>query len=370
MRINFKLILFLILITNFVNCTKEVEETEEPVIFSEGLFIGNNSDISSNSEPNINFYKLGNENDFNQFNHTDIYSTINNEKINGVLNDLVIYNSNLNLLVSETNSSEIIILDKLTMKKKKSISLGIPYPKKFLINNNIAYINDYNIIYALDLENGEIIKEFRKDIGNGIGEMVIYNDNLYYASELPYGKINKINLIQNIYEQTYNIGPYANSFLFLEDGTLLMTAERAANRFTNAYQPSEFLNPNVKPGLLKFDIQNNALNQIIESDFPYPKHLSRDGNLFCFIQFEEKFHPFDSNIKIWDKSTNTLSSQYKINFFGGNNNGYSGMTSLKLKNSLLYATVKNGFYLLDIESSNYIRASAKEETVKLIFTEE
>ena len=41
----------------------------------------------------------------------------------------------------------------------------------------------------------------------------------------------------------------------------------------------------------------------------------------CFIEFEGKFHPFDSNIRIWDKSTNTLSSQYKINFFGGNNNG-------------------------------------------------
>lgn len=370
MKTNIKLIILLTIIISFLNCSKEVEEMEKPLIFSEGLFIANNSDISSNSVSNINFYKLGNENDFNQFNHSDLYSSVNNEKIDGVLIDMVIHNSNTFLLISGTNT-QIIVLDKLTMKKKSSITLNINSPRKFLVNNKTAYVSNFDAIYAVDLENEEIIKEFNENIDHGgVGEMIIHNNNLYYASQLPYGRINQINLNQNIYVKAYNVGPYPNSFLFLEDNTLLMTAERAANRYTSAYTTSEFLNTIAKSGLLKLNTETNTITQIIESDFAYPKHLSRDGNLFCFIEFEGKFHPFDSNIRIWDKSTNTLSSQYKINFFGGNNNGYSGMTSLKLKNSLLYATVKNGFYLLDIESSGFIRASAKEDTVKLIFTEE
>jgi hypothetical protein len=363
MKINVKKILILITIIGFVNCSKEVE-TESISLFSEGLFIANSGDITSNLSSSINFYKLGNDDDLSQFKYSDLYSFINGEKIDGTLKDIIIQNSNTYLLVSVSDtSSQIIILDKLTMKKKYSIVLDIGYLKKFLIMNNVAYISSSSSIYAVDLTNGNLIKEFNRDAKKGVGTMIIHNDYLYFATKHPYGKVNRIDLSQNKYAESYNIGLYPNSFIFLEDGTLYMTAEKSVNTNTSAYNTAEFLNPDVKTGILKLNIETNTISQIVESYYAYPKHLSRDGNSFCFIQFEEIHYFSDSSILIWNKLTNTLSPNYKVNFFNRN------LTSLILKNSLLYAIGKNDFYLLDIESNSYIRGASVENAVKLVFTE-
>lgn len=359
----FQFFSFFLLLVFIIGCNDSGgEETPLEVNFTNGMF------IATNEPPEITFHTLGNEADNNLFSNIDIYSYVNEESLEGTIKDLIVEGKSVYVLISG-DTNQIIELDIRSMKKKNSITIDIQLPEKFLIHNNKAYISNLFSVFAVDLSNGNTITEFNQEAGNGFGSMIIHNNNLFYSSELPYGKITQIDLSTNQYVATFNIGHTPNSFLFLENGDLIMTLERGANFFNTAFNTSEFLNPNIHPGIVSLNISTQTVTQVAVSKYPYPKHLSRENNSFNFIQFEEKSHPFDSSIQIWNQANSQLSPEYKINFFGGNNNGYNGMKTLKLKNSKFYVIVKNAFYIMDIESNNFETAFSKTNAVKLIFIE-
>lgn len=356
---------YLLLLTILFNGCKGsgVEEPPIEIDFTNGMF------IATNDPAEFTFHYLGDEANNYAFNHIDIYSYVNNETLEGTIKDFVISEQYLFVLLSKENANQILKLDARSMKKLSSVDLDIHLAEKLLIYNNSAIICNGFSLFLVDLNTGNTLREFDRDAGNGFLSVEIHDNYLYYANELPYGRLTQVDLTSNQYIRTYNIGHTPNKIIFLADGHLIMTVERAANFFNPVFNPSEFLYPNIAPGIVKLNPFNSTLEQIAVSTFPYPKHISSENDLFCFVQFEEKFHPFDSSIQTWNQKNNVLSSNFKENFFIGENNGYKGMKTMKLKNSKLYVIVKNVFYVMEIESDGFEIAFSKKNAVKLVFTD-
>ena len=364
-----RLLNFIIVFCSFgiaVSCSNSNGDGENEIRFTNGYFIVNSGDDHLGSTSSIYFRNFDIEDTSGKYNHTDLYSDINKELFRGFILDMAVDNDNAYIL-SKGIRNELIITELLTMKKKNVISFDFQNPYKLLVTNKKAFVvsEDY-FIHVYDLNALEKIGliNLTSIAYKGISNLCYYNNKIYFSSGSPYGIVHEVDLSISKLTGSFKIGPYPNTIIAKNDG-LYMTIERSSSEGTIVYDKSEFLHPTVEPGLVKLDPLNNELIQITIADNRFPSFLTNEGDLFCFLVYDAKFHSFEREVRTWNKSTNTLSES--LNTFQFNH--YDTYTSMSLRNSLLYMTSNNSLYVVDINKTGYQLATVTGvNTSKIVFT--
>jgi len=348
-----------LLILVFTSCIKE-EESPQELIFKDGYFIIKTGNQTTGQSASILFHRYDGDH-LDEHSYGDLFSTINDEKIPGLLLDMAVNNDKACLLTRVQND-RLIITDKRTMRKEKEIILDSAESNAVFLTEQYIYVFSKNfVISKINIDSGQIVLTKNLSFLEGALNDVQFHDNkLYFSTIGKYGKLHVVDMKNKATLTTYNIGPFINSIVPLDDGVYI-TIEEPFNPYLK--YKLELINPSISYGLVKVDLSDGSVNQIINSNFRYPHNLTYDNGLFLLIETQNKYLSSDTHSKLWNKTTGGLSEILKSVVPSYNSNFF-----LKLKDSRIYVLSPNyGLDVLDLDGQLIRGNSTGKNASKIVF---
>lgn len=289
------IILFITTLLFFTACKKPKIEPEIPGQFSNGIICLNEGLFQQNNST-LSYFSIDSNKVINS-----VFSNINGRALGDTGNDMIKFNYNDTnyIAIAIDVSSQIEILNAMTLKSVKQISLfennnGLS-PRSLAYNNGYLYVITYSgDVKVISMENFLIIKSIPLKLNPE--NNVIHGDKLYV--------VNTGGLNYPIYDSTLSI-------IDLNTNTVLDELEIGINSSTcivddnsEMYVLSRGNYSDILPKILHFDLTDNSLISTIE--LPITIMVYSDAILYLYNEVTNGIYTYNTN-------TETISNNPLIN---------------------------------------------------------
>lgn len=174
--------MILILMLEFASCHDSdlPKNISMSINIGDGFFITNEG-VFQQANASVSYYHWEQDSIY-----TDIYETINNEKLGDILQSMFIYNESAYLVMNNSAWIDVVNIDDF---EKKGEIRGFVSPRYFYpVSELKAYVSDLysGIIYVVDLDKNKISKEINS--GKWTEKMAFADNKLYVTCPWKYSK--------------------------------------------------------------------------------------------------------------------------------------------------------------------------------------
>ncbi|MGY5352657.1 YncE family protein [Wenyingzhuangia sp. IMCC45533] len=252
-----------------------------------------------------------------------IYNQINKQILGGLIQSITFGEENAYIILNDVNT--IVVVDRITLKKKDIITTGLGNPRYMTIIGNRAYVTNWgdgsdktdDYVAVIDLNSNTTLVDEKIDLDNGV-EQILNKDNKLYVSHKGAFSTNNIISVVDLNDKSVSeimVKDNPDEMVFSDNGDLIVLSEG---------NPTEFAGPpffevlkRSQSAIQTIDINTNTIkNEVLFDENEGADLMVYENGEIFYHENGEVFTILENSTTLGTDSIST-GNLYGMNVFDG-----------------------------------------------------